>query len=163
MFNKKTKNSVEQSLGFISFFLLKNCKNEKNLIGLTGSYDNKKMKFSLCYKICEQISQTKKVALLDLDYSDELTNSKNFSIKHCESDISKIEFKKILDDFCDRDFVIMNAPCVLNNSKSLFYLEMCDKVFMVERYMYTRYCDYEKSVYLLKMGGVDVSGVISYD
>lgn len=163
IFNKKIKNSVEQSLGFISFFLLKNCQNERNLIGLTGSYDNKKMKFSLCCKICEQLSQTKKVALLDLDCSEKLKAPKNFSIEYCESDISKTEFKKILDGFCDCDFVIVNVPCVLSNFKSLFYLEMCDKVFMVERYMYTKYYDYERSIYLLETGGVDVYGVISYD
>ena len=161
--SKKVKNSVEQSLGFISFFLLKNCQNERNLIGLTGSYDNKKMKFSLCCKICEQLSQTKRVALVDLDCSEKLKDPKNFSIKYCESGISKTEFKKILDGFCDCDFVIVNVPCVLSNSNSLFYLEMCDKVFMVERYMYTKYCDYERSIYLLETGGVDVSGVISYD
>lgn len=162
MFGLNEKNSVDQSIKYIARFLVKNLEMSKNVIGFTGSYDNKKIKFSICKKICEEILEYKKsICLLDADYM--LGKTEKFETKS----LSSVVFDEIIQDEISNssssyDVVIVNIPCILSNIISLDYLSSCNKIFLIERCMYTKYNDFENMLGKLKDNNLIVSGVISY-
>ena len=162
MFGLNKKDSVNQSIKYIARFLVKNIEKSKNIIGITGSYNNKKMKFSICKKICEEILEYKKsVCILDTDYM--LNNTEKFETKSLSSVVfDEVIREEISNSSHSHDIVIMNAPCILSNVVSLDYLSLCNKIFLLERYMYTKYNDFENILGKLKDNNLVVSGIISY-
>ena len=162
MFGLNKNDSVNQSIKYIARFLVKNLEKTKNVIGITGSYNNKKMKFSICKKICEEILEYKKsVCLLDADYM--LNNTEKFETKSLSSVIfDEVIQNEISNSSFSYNIVIVNIPCILSNIISLDYLSSCNQIFLTERFMYTKYNDFENMLGKLKDSNLIVSGIISY-
>lgn len=162
IFGLNKNDSVNQSIKYIARFLVKSLEKSNNIFGFTGSYDNKKIKFSICKKICEEILEyKKKVCMLDADYM--LSNTEKFETKSLSSVVfDEIIQSEISNSSSSHDIVIINVPCVRSNIVSLDYLSLCNKIFFIERCMYTKYNDFEDILGKLKDNNLIVSGIISY-
>lgn len=163
IFNKQRyDNQIEQSAKYFARFLIKKSTNKSNIVGLSSSYDNKKIKFIICKKICEEIiNYNKSVLLFDADYM--LENTENFDTRSLSSSVfDDIIKNEIIDSSTTHDLVILNVPCVPTNVISLDYLSVCNKIFLIERYMYTKYSEFNSTIEKMKLSGLDVSGIISY-
>lgn len=162
MIGSNINSSVDQSIKYVARFLVKHLDRSKNIIGITGSYNNKKIKFSICKRICEEIIEYKKsVCILDADYM--LSNSEKFETKSLSSTVfDEVIKNEISDSSSSHDIVVINVPCLLSSIISLDYLSFCNQIFLIERYMYTRYNDFENILGKLKDNNLIISGIISY-
>ena len=92
-----------------------------------------------------------------------LNNTEKFETKSLSSVVfDEVIREEISNSSHSHDIVIMNAPCILSNVVSLDYLSLCNKIFLLERYMYTKYNDFENILGKLKDNNLVVSGIISY-
>ena len=153
---------IEQSAKYFARLLIKNSGNKNNIIGLSSSYDNKKLKFTICKKICDEIiNYNKNILLFDADYM--LENTENFDTRSLSSSVfDDIMKNEIIDNAVTHDLVIINVPCIPTNVISLDYLSICNKIFLIERYMYTKFNEFNNTLERMKMNGLSVSGIISY-
>ena len=163
IFNKQQcDKQIEQSAKYFARFLIKNSMKKNNIIGLSSSYDNKKLKFAICKKICDEIiNYGKNVLLFDSDYM--LESTENFDTRSLSSSVfDDIIKNEIIDSSTIYDLVILNVPCIPANVISLDYLSICNKIFLIERYMYTKYSDFDITIEKMKMSGLEISGIVSY-
>ena len=163
IFNKQNcEQQIEQSAKYFARFLINNVKDKNNIVGFSSSHDDKKTKFLICKKICEEIlNYNKSVSLFDSDYM--LEDTENFETKSLSSSVfDDIIKNEIINSSTTSDIVILNVPCLSNNVVSLDYLSVCSKIFLVERYMYTKYSEFNNALDKIKFNNLNVSGIISY-
>lgn len=163
IFSKQNyEQKIEQSAKYFARFLIKSVEKKSNIIGFSSSYDNKRIKFVICKKICEEIlNYNKSVSLFDSDYM--LEDTENFETKSLSSSVfDDIIKNEIIDSSRTSDIIILNVPCLSNNVVSLDYLSICSKIFLVERYMYTKYSEFNSTLEKIKFNNLNVSGIISY-
>ena len=158
----KISNSIDQSAKYSARFFIKELGNNKNVIGISSSYDNKKLKFLICKKICQEIlNYEKTVFLFDADYM--LEKTENFETRYLSSSLfDEVIKNEIIVKKSKSDVVILNIPCITNNVVSLDYLSICDEIFLAERYMYTKYDELNSTIKKLQMNDLKISGIISY-
>lgn len=75
---------------------------------------------------------------------------------------SKKTFEKIIcDNEANYDIILAVIPPVILKADALEYAKVCKNAILIEKYMHSRYEDYENSLLQLKNAGVNVEGVIA--
>ena len=158
-FFQTNHNIIEQQIKCVSKTLLNFAyeSSPNTIFGITSSCDNKAMKFNFCKKILQEMkSEGKNVYMIDADF---LCENNNPNVYLCKS---LDEINKTLKNQ-NENFVILNMPCVLTNADTIDYSKFCNKIFMFERYCYTKYENYEKSILQFKVNNIKISGIVTYD
>ncbi len=145
----KARDSFNESIKYISNSIIKISQDGNgNVIGLSSSRPEKQYKLLFCKEIEEKIKEKNlKVKFLDFE-------NKNDKIDCVKSFINKEKE--------NNDIVFVNIPSVSFFADSVEYAKLCDRVILLEKYMYSTYKDYEESIIRLKSFGVRLEGVIAY-
>lgn len=82
----------------------------------------------------------------------------HFVAKNLKSD----EFKKLVDE-CRKKFdkILVVVPTVTVYADALEYAKICANVILVEKYMCSKYLEYENTLDVLENVGINVCGVIT--
>ena len=162
MFSSKKKD-IKQSIEYISKFLIDVSEQEKNLIGITSSSENSDQKFVLCSRICGVLTNFKKNVVLINFEQNSTDNKQELNILQFKMKTLNYESKsKILNLKSEYDLVVANLPSIILNAESIDYLKICDKIFSLERCMYTYYSDFERYLQRLKINNIKLSGIITF-
>lgn len=158
----------KQGYKYISNAIIKMCE-EDNIspIGITSSIDKSTQKYDICRNICIEICENgRNVVLINADMR--FNQSKNIKSYHEGfREISLVDFKVselrcILKEEKDKgDIIIVNIPPVIVLADALEYAKVCENILLIERYSYSKYKDYEKTILLLKRSEVVISGAIA--
>ncbi len=72
------------------------------------------------------------------------------------------EFKKLVDE-CKKKFdkIFVVVPTVIVYADALEYAKICANVILVEKYMRSKYSEYENTLDVLKNFGINICGVIA--
>lgn len=145
-------------------------RSEGSVFAFTSTLFNQTLKTSVCRKLLEETSTSpgKKVLLLTIDLKKEKTFPQKDDSKKCFDEEVLLgeacnEFKSILEERKSKyDLVFLNLPPVNIFAAALESAKLCDGVILIERYSYTKYCNYEQSLLYLKENHIPIIGVIPY-
>ena len=158
--NKEQK--LEQSYIYLANTILNlNNNNNSKFICVTSSMENRMDKYLIAKNICNQIRKNgKNVLLLNVDTHYEKCDISN------DMDIngmSSKKLKKVFDDNRDKyDIVLINVPSVRLFANTIECAKLCDGTIIVERYLYTKYKDFEDTILRLKENNIKIYGLITY-
>ena len=163
--------SIKQSYIYISNAIDDIFKNNSfNLLAFISSMPVKKEKIYICRNICRYMSNKRKsVLFINADITPDLKPQKDDTKnKDGYKEISCVnldvkEFEQLVRESEQKnDIVIVNLPPVAVMADSLRYAVSCGNAVLLERYLYSKYMDYENTVLMLKQAGVNICGVVTY-
>lgn len=162
---------LKQSYIYIANALSGICESQKfKSMVFTSSMPVREGKLCACRNICSQLGRTNKsVFFIDADIvPGKLTNKLEITQKNGYKEIRCIninikDFNELLKKSEEsNDFIIINIPPVSIMADSLEYARSCKNAFLLERYLHSKYKDYENTLLTLKQAGVEARGVIAY-
>ena len=165
MLKKNMKESFKESVKYIANSLIELSKNDSgNVIGISSSRAEMVSRGKICENICCEISnKVENTAFINIG-SGEPGKTNNKLKEICKKDMPISELQEIINkEKKDRDIVIVNIPSIVYTADGVEYAKLCDRVVLLEKYMYSTYKDYEEALIRLKAHGVKIDGVIAYE
>ena len=142
---------------------------DKNIIAVSSSIKDKESRLHIMCNIASEIAGLdKKTALINIDFSNETVEedeiaSKGNLYKRTVANPSVKEFNLLVDELKNKyDVVIVNVPPIRVFSNALQYTKICENVILIEKYLYTKYKEFEETLDFLKQNYVNVLGIITY-
>lgn len=142
---------------------------DKNIIAVSSSIKDKEYRLHIMRNIASEIEGLgKKTALINIDFSNKTVeedeiDSKGNLYKRTVVNPSVKEFNLLVDELKNKyDVVIVNVPPIRVFSNALQYAKICENIILIEKYLYTRYNEFEETLDLLKQNYVNVLGIITY-
>ena len=158
--NKKQK--LEQSYIYVANTIY-NVMNDKGskIVCFTSSLSNKLDKYLILKNVHgKMLNNGKNVLFINTDECVKDNSDVNFmNINDC----SKKILQDVLNDNKDKyDMIMVNAAPVRLFANAVEYAKLCDSTIIMERYLYSRYSDYESTILKLNQNNVKISGVVTY-
>lgn len=169
MFKNRGKNinALNESLKYIAnSFVRFSQDGEGNVIGVTSSLDCSVSKLDICGKICSKITNKGLSSfLIDVNRrsSENIYKEQEFKSVICKDNILVNELVEIINDVKTKnDIVLVNIPCIIISADAVEYARVCDRITLVEKYMYSKYKDFEDGLEKLKSNQIKVDGVVTF-
>ncbi len=155
----------EQAFGFIAGAVRERLeKGKPSVIALSSSGTPRRIQSAAAVKLAERLSRQKKCLLVKLELSAEGKSSGWKEEGSCltGTNVPAEQLKALLEEKkAQFDAVVLDIPPVMWFSEALEYARTADQLYLLERYRYTLYSHYEKTMALLRDSGLQVSGVIA--
>lgn len=168
-FNVSKEEKQKQSILYATAHMcnILNTTNNK-IFGVTSTLDNIETKKFIIQEISKSMSKMHNLKVLNCICN--VGSEKDLGIEYMQDNsidmVVNVNFTNINDILKENEykydviFVILDPVNLFANALSC--AKFCDSVIMVERYLYSKYNDYEKSLLYLKDNNIEVSGVITY-
>ncbi len=168
LFNSNSKDDKQESYKYVANRLIDVYrKDRKKVFSFTSSSMSKEACLEVVKKFSDQISEkglnTLIIQACISDKKDiiEVSDIKEKSLLTFNN-LDPYELKKIIiEKQDDYDFILVLIPSVILKADALEYAKFCDKIILIEKYMYCYYSSYEETLLRLKSAGIKPYGVIT--
>lgn len=166
----KKSSKIEQSYLYTANKIFDISKSKKiNVVGISSSFTDKKSVDIICRNICKRICKKEiKTCLIsaNIDLSSNkcsLDETLDGNLKIIKSqNISSENLEKLISEEKSSSFVVINLAPVNIFAQALEHAKICKNIILVEKYCYSKYKDFENTIDILKLNGVDILGIIAH-
>lgn len=163
------KDTQTQAVSYCAHNLLDVAEQKQyKVFAVSTSTQFKQYKEEMCRQTAAFLCQNgHKVTIIRLDWKED-ANSKTEIQRDAYTDICACNLSTeafvelLLKERESADLVLVDMPPVALLSQALEYAKQCDTVLLVEKYAYSKYKEFEKTLCILKEHGLQVCGVVSY-
>ena len=137
------------------------------IFAITTSTKQKDLKEDACYKLANALYQEgKKVLLIKAAVSqdDQANDFNHASFDYIyKANLKSEELSQLLTKSRENyDLIFVDIAPVNMYAQSLEYAKLCESLILVERYAFSKYKYFERTLTILKGNNIPVCGVISY-
>lgn len=167
------RQKLEESFKYIATCLSSFTQTGKTtIIGITSTLPYKTSKSIISRELALYVSKMgNSVTYVDIDtpkksYKKAIIRGENSFENFKELKAINQNFTQVWDTLQQQkepNIIIINIPPLPLISQSIPYLKICDKVVLLERYLYTKYADYEDALIKLNTHRINLLGVVTYN
>jgi|GEM_PF-6212955 len=161
--NEKKEQAVEFCAGNLTNLTQKE---NKKIFAVSTSTKNKNIKENVIESLSKTLSEDgKKVLIIKIGVNGEQFCEQKDTLYPIinRENIHPSELLELLSVEKDEyDIIFVDIPPVILFAKAVEYAKHCDCVLLVEKYLYSKYMDFEKTLSVLNGQDVLVSGIITY-
>lgn len=161
--SQKQKQSILYAAGYIHNII---SDTDNKVFAVSSTLDNFNMRKFIITQISKNMSETYSCKVLNCFCSLENGSKPEYINKNSVDSVINVNLKNlsnVLDENRDKyDVIFVLLEPVNIFAQSLNCARLCDSAIMIERYLYSKYKEFEKSLMYFAENNINVSGVITY-